>query len=79
MYPTQNYPVYPIQSQGYNPYLLPQVNAVKIDIHNPKAYGGVNSHGQINPVSPEQEAGYYGYPMAPIYNMPTVAQYNTPG
>lgn len=79
MYPAQNYPVYPIQSQGCNPYLLPQVNAVKIDIHNPKAYGGVDSHGKINPVSPQQEAGYYGYPMAPIYNMPTVAQYNTPG
>ena len=81
MYPTstQNYPVYPVQSQCCNPYCLPQVNAVKIDIHNPKAYGGVDQHGQLNPVLPQQEANYYGYPMAPIYNMPTVAQYSTPG
>ena len=52
MYPVQNYPVYPNQLQYPNPYMQPQVNAVKIDINNPQAYGGVNSHGQINPMAP---------------------------
>ncbi len=79
MYPTQNYSVYPNQLQYCNPNLLPQVNAVKIDIHHPEAYGGVNSKGQLNPVAPQNDASTYGYPMVPIYNMPTVAQYNTPG
>ena len=78
MYPTQNYPVYPNQMQQCNPYLQPQVNAVKIDIHNPQAYGGANSQGQMNPIAPAQTAqvGPYNYPYAPVYNMPAVSQYN---
>lgn len=72
MYPTQNYPVYPVQP---NPYLQPQVNAVKIDINNPQAYGGTNSQGQVNPIAPAQ-VGPYNYPVAPIYNMPVNSQYN---
>lgn len=79
MYPTQNYPNYPNQAQYCNPYLQPQVNAVKIDINNPQAYGGANSQGQLNPIAPKPQAGSYSYPAAPIYSMPTVSQYATPG
>ena len=71
MYPIQ---CYPNQLQCANPYAMPQVNAVKIDINNPQAYGGVNSQGQINPVCPP-----YTCPYTSAYAMPQVQQYNTPG
>ena len=75
MYPNlmQNYQSYPVP----NPYANPQVNAVKIDINNPQAYGGQNSEGQTNPIAPVN-AGPYAYPYAPVYNMPTVSPYLTP-
>ena len=82
MYPTQNYQFYPTPMQYANPYAMPQVNAVKIDINNPQAYGGANSHGQINPIAPApipQSFGPYNYPYTPMYAMPTVPQYVTPG
>jgi len=77
MYPTQ---CYPNQAQYYNPYLQPQVNAVKIDINNPQAYGGANSQGQINPVAPQQggQCTPYTYPYAPMYQMPQFQQYEAP-
>ena len=75
MYPVQNYPVYPNQLQYPNPYMQPQVNAVKIDINNPQAYGGVNSHGQINPMAPAPQVMPANY--APVYgSIPTVSQYS---
>ena len=76
MYPTQ---CFSNQTPYCNPCTMPQVNAVKIDINNPQAYGGMNSQGQINPTSPTQNAqSAYNYPYAPVYAMPQVAQYNTP-
>ncbi len=53
---------YPMQ-QAYQPQYqaVPQVNAVKIDINNPQAYGGANSA--------------YGYPNASMYNTPYVPTY----
>ena len=82
MYPTQNYQFYPNPMQYANPYAMPQVNAVKIDINNPQAYGGVNSQGQMNPIAPTsmpQAFGPYNYPYNPMYAMPTVPQFATPG
>ena len=79
MYPMQ---CYPNQLQCVNPYAMPQVNAVKIDINNPQAYGGVNSQGQVNPVIPSQNScvySPYNYPCAPMYSMPQVQQYNATG
>ena len=77
MYPMQ---CYPNQLQCANPYAMPQVNAVKIDINNPQAYGGVNSQGQINPVLPQQPVySPYVCPYTSAYAMPQVQQYNTPG
>ena len=74
------YPIYPNQTQYCTPSALPQVNAVKIDINNPQAYGGMNSQGQINPVLPQQTAtSPYYYPYAPVYSIPQVQQYNTTG
>ena len=55
MYPVQQ-SFYPNQAQCVNPYLQPQVNAVKIDINNPQAYGGVNDKGQVNPLAPSPYA-----------------------
>ena len=76
MYPQ----LYPIQSPYGSPSVLPQVNAVKIDVNNPQAYGGANSQGQLNPVAPQQYAASpYNYPYAPAYNIPQVPQYNTVG
>jgi len=75
MYPIQNCQCYPNTAQGINPYLQPQVNAVKIDINNPQAYGGTNSQGQTNPIAP----AIYNYPYNSVYNVPQVQQYNTPG
>ncbi|MCR4880916.1 MAG: hypothetical protein K6A44_03075 [bacterium] len=75
MYPMQ---CYPNQAQYCNPYAMPQVNAVKIDINNPQAYGGMNSQGQINPVVPQQAVdGTYSYPCSSMYSMPQVSQYTT--
>ncbi len=80
MYPTQNYQFYPNPMSYNNPYLTPQVNAVKIDINNPQAYGGMNSQGQANPVAPQPATmSPYNYPYNPMYAMPTVPQYMTPG
>ncbi len=77
MYPMQ---CYPNQAQYCNPYAMPQVNAVKIDISNPQAYGGMNSQGQVNPVIPQQAvASPYDYPCASTYAIPQVQQYATPG
>ena len=75
MYPNlmQNYQSYPVA----NPYTNPQVNAVKIDINNPQAYGGKNGEGQINPTAPVN-AGPYAYPYNPVYNVPAVSSYLTP-
>lgn len=71
---------YPVQAPYGNPNMMPQVNAVKIDINNPQAYGGMNSQGQVNPIAPQQNAvGPYNYPYVPEYNIPQVSQYNTPG
>ena len=78
MYPTQNYPVCQMPCTCANPYAQPQVNAVKIDINNPQAYGGTNSQGQVNPVAPAAMSPY-NYPYNSMYNMPVVQQYNTPG
>lgn len=73
MYPIQNHQN---QVPVCNPYLQPQVSAVKIDIHNPKAYGGVDETGRLNPpVLP----CIYDYPYAPVYNIPTTQQYNNAG
>lgn len=73
MYPVQNYcQCYP---QYANPYSQPQVNAVKIDINNPQAYGGVNHKGQVNPPLPM----LYNYPTSSMYAMPQVPQYTTVG
>ena len=77
MYPMQ---CYPNQAQYCNPYAMPQVNAVKIDISNPQAYGGMNSQGQVNPVVPQQTvASPYNCPCTSMYAMPQVQQYTTPG
>ncbi len=47
-------------------YQQPQVNAVKIDIINPQAYGGAQQ-----PQAPMmQQPYYYNYPPAPSYNAP---------
>ncbi len=79
MYPTQNYQCYPTPMSYANPYTTPQVNAVKIDINNPQAYGGMNSQGQINPVAPQPAPmSPYNYPYNPMYMMPSVPQYTTP-
>ena len=76
MYPMQ---CYPNQAHYCSPYALPQVNAVKIDINNPQAYGGMNSQGQINPVVPQQAANSpYCCPCSSVYAMPQVPQYTTP-
>ncbi|MFA6989394.1 MAG: hypothetical protein WC197_04930 [Candidatus Gastranaerophilaceae bacterium] len=48
-----------------------QVNAVKIDIINPQAYGP----GTQAPSQP-QNGYYYNYPQAPAYGMPTCSCYN---
>lgn len=77
MYPMQ---CYPNQAQYCNPYAMPQVNAVKIDISNPQAYGGMNSQGQLNPVTTQQTAvSPYNCPCNSVYAMPQVPQYTTPG
>ncbi len=78
MYPAQNYPVCQMPCTCTSPYAMPQVNAVKIDINNPQAYGGVNSQGQVNPQMPAQMSPY-NYPVNSVYNMPVVPQYTTPG
>lgn len=75
MYPMQ---CYPSQAQYCNPYAMPQVNAVKIDINNPQAYGGMNSQGQINPTMPQMVNSPYDYPSSSVYEMPQVPQYTTP-
>ncbi|MCQ2957480.1 MAG: hypothetical protein MJ180_01105, partial [Candidatus Gastranaerophilales bacterium] len=73
----QNFQCYPAQAQYANSCALPQVNAVKIDINNPQAYGGKNSDGQTNPIAPANNCPY-NYPYASMYSMPTVGQYVTP-
>ncbi|MDD3593069.1 MAG: hypothetical protein PHX18_00405 [Candidatus Gastranaerophilales bacterium] len=68
-YPPQLQPHYPnpygqqaAPQQYYtNPYALPQVNAVKIDINNPQAYGG-QGQAQAQQLSP------YNIPYAPVYH-----------
>ena len=77
MYPMQ---CYPNQAMYCTPQAIPQVNAVKIDVNNPQAYGGMNSQGQINPVIPQQAVpSPYSCPCASMYAMPQVPQYTTPG
>jgi len=66
---TQNYPFYQPMQYRY-PNMQPQVNAVKIEINgDPKAYGGMNDKGEMNPSMP-QANGFYNYPYAPLYMTP---------
>ncbi len=61
-YPIQ--PPYP-QYQVPQAQAVPQVNAVKIDINNPQAYGSTNG-----------ATSAFGYPNNSMYNMPFVPTYN---
>ena len=70
---TQAPQIYNPPTQGMPYTTQPQVNAVKIDIINPQAYGA----GARSPTQP-QNGYYYNYPQAPAYGMPANQYYSYP-
>jgi hypothetical protein len=70
----QFYPA--MQGMQYAPPPPPQVNAVKIDIINPQAYGAPSASPQGT--TPQNNGYYYQYPTAQTYGMPTNPYYSAP-